>query len=703
MIKVLIFISVSALIINFFIPNNQIFLSGEYLFSFDYVGHAKNIYQEFFLQKNLLFNSAQCPDCPAFFHVSLWHSFIVQFYLSLGQILGLNPLIYDLLATILSQLLSLYFFTKLLLGKIHKFPFIIASLVFIFFPNKIYLLPSATKDGLIHALLLSSLSIYLYLLKNLENFSLKLSLFLGLLSSVFLNLAISHFPLWFYGLSTITILHLRHVFKNVKHFIISSAIVVAIVLITNQPLVISYFRSGQAHHLTDFYPLSLSDSLTAAAFLSGAGTISTTLFFALVLVLLLIARSTHKFKFLLTATYSLTAIILSGLGYSFAFNHLPFLVHLRSLYRLTFFQLVVVFVFIYLGTSQLLTKSKIKALTLCAFLLYYLASGIQANTSLFHTSQVPVEYFQAAAYLKSIPSSKIYFPAYWSTTYPNMTGNYSWLSDPLVRNPTLYTNPFTSFFSLPALVQLESIPSSPLISQTRSLIDYSHSPQDIISALEYLGIRYLILDTNYFWSKNFPQFDVDKLSSLLTPQRQFGHISVYTLPDKSSLCQPAYGDFRLGFCHSPSSSRLVNKTPLDLELDKLAAAKTNLLKKNPAVRLPNYIVNANLRQLINQSGVFIPVPVYTADNTITDIYRQSLPPGDFQLFIPLLKLPLGNASFLIVRADDDFLKRLASNSQISSFSWEKIDIQLEKSAILSISTEGQGSIIFGDPLIVKSK
>lgn len=709
----LLLISIVIFLLYFFstaIGRHTAFLSGEFLFSFDYWGHVNELIRNHLLSTEKIFNLAQCPECYTFNQNSAWMKIWVLSFLGLGSILGIHPFVYYLFVIISSQLVGLYFFVRLTLKRFVKFPFLIASLAFIFFPQKIYLFPSGTLDGFIHALMLIGLGLFIYLLRHLSVFSstqlTKYSLALGLVLSFFLHIGISHLPIILYLLLVIAVWHFRFLYRQFKAFPILVISVVLVVITINLPFVISEIRVGDTHYLTNFNPLTWKDAFTAGASLAGADPVFTFAFFFLVFFLLLSAHVSRQQKMLWVGLYIFTALLLTGgrMGstylYQFLFSYFPLFNHLRSLYRFIFLQDLILFLVIYFGLQHFRRWTKI---ILACLILIYLATYITHNTNLFHTASIPREYFDAASYLKSKPEKKVYFPAYWSSTSPTMTDNYNWLK--LVkpaRNTTLYTNPFTSLFSLPNIVHFENINLSQQQVELRALIDYSRDPEEIVKALEFAGIRYLIVDKNYLWNKNFPEVNLEKLTQEPVLDQQFGNIFIYRLNDRSGVCLPAYGDYLLGYCHNDENPKyLINKKLSDYILDNLNGYR---LERNKKVRIPDFIVNVPTRLIVLEKKIATPQPIYQTDNNISSIYSINVSPGEYKLFVPVLKLSSESNIFrdsrLEIRLGETTLGRIAPYSNKEGMAWEEIEVSTSQPEVLTVSSEGLGFIVLSDPVLI---
>jgi len=721
----LISILVSATIVaNFVMGKRTVFLTGEFLFSFDYLGHVKNILQNYLFSRENFFKQSQCSGCPSFYHVSSWYMLWVFSFLSIGQIVRIAPFLFYLLVNIVVQLFFLYLFVKLIIGKFKVWPFLIASAFFIFAPHKVYLIPSATLDGVIYGLMVGAITLLVFIFNHLSNFKTKqiilYSIFLGLILSFFLNIAISHLPIIFYTVFTISLLYTFKIIrsKNLSKMIFVFAPVLIVVIILNLPIVLSQLLTGDKYLLTDFNVLSWFDGLTAGSILAKANPILTGLFFLITIGLLSVSKISLYKKCGILLAYFLLAFLLTGgrIGnfslYQYVFSYFPLMGYMRSLYRFIFFEILIIFIILYLGLKQLfeVRKGIIQSigLIISLFLVFFLGQSALSQADRFSSGLLPEDYFRAARYLNSKSEKKIYFPTYGPSGNETMSGNYIWFRNKK-SSPTLYSNPFTSLFAVSDLVYTEGYQlDSPWEGQLRALINYQNSPEEIRSYLSNLRIKYLVLDKNYLWNKNFPDFDLSKFTQTLVLDKEFGNISIYQIPDSSTECRPSYGDFIVGYCYDlQNPSFLINKTPKDYVLDKLVINNsTSVIQRNKRVRIPDIIVNPDIRLKLIEQKILVPFRVYQADNMVENIFVKKLQAGSYKLYFPILKLSAADRIFkntqVEVQLDGRVIQRFLPYSAYHGMFWEEVSLDINKPSVLSIGTKGEGSVVFGNPLLFES-
>jgi hypothetical protein len=715
--KIIVLITSVLLSISISIPKNTTVLGGEYLFSFDYLGHLNN------LVKNHIFDITEfkyqtvCRECPAFYHVSSWYMGWVIALLGIGQILGIHPFVFYLIVVINSQILALYYFVKNIFGKVALFPFAIAAWVFITHPHKIYLMPSATVDGLIYAVLIA-LATSLWTVRkkvyigDFTNFW-KLSVFSGVLFGFFLNIGIAHFPIALYMSLAI---YLSAFFplkrKNILHLLLSGSIMVLTAAVLNFPLIYSQILTGNAHSLTSFDILGRIDSLYSGMITAGADkTTYITLTFT-ALLLLLVSRFSVKNKLRILIIYILTAYILAGgkIGpyriYGIVFDYAPFMEHMRGVYRFIFLEIGLLFIAIYSGLTNMHQRKK--KLILVAASLILMSTTIQyvrLNGNLFQSAIIPADYREADNYLNRSPGKTIYLPAYWNNSSPSISGSYEWLNI-TPRGPSLYTNPFSSIFYAPGLLNFERANLTQSQSQLRYVVDHNNEPGKILQGLEYNGVTNLIIDKNYFWYKNFPKFDINYFSQNIQPATTFGKLEIYKLNDRSDDCKSAYGDFLLGYCLRSDPKILIDKKIQDYLLDQMSGNMKYYMKSNNKVPLPNFVVNTTAREEIIRSGILMPVSIYQGDNRASDIFTLNLNKGKYKLFVPILQFNKGLNIFgnesISVKQDGAVIRVIEPYGAYQGMVWNEIDLEVNKRSLVSLDLSGMGFIVLGNPLIINN-
>lgn len=707
--------------INIFVQRNIVILSGEFLFSYDYIGHVKNLVENKLLNQEEFFRISQCVDCPTFYNYSAWSSLWVVLLLSLGQIVGLHPFVYFIFIMVVIEIVFLYVFAKLLFGKFNMYAFIIASLFFIFNPHMVYQMPSATQDGVIFGILMGIIALWIFLLTHLSTITKKkliwFSLSLGILLSFCLNIGISHFPLIFYTLIGIGLYFFTTIKNYSEKFFLIILINVFIVFLSNFPIILSQIISGDTHYLTSFNAMTFIDGLTAGYHTAGLDRKLILLFFGMVIWLLCITKIKLRQKMWLLIFYLILVFIMAGgqIGnlsiYEFIFNHLPFMEHMRSLHRFIFYQIIILFIIIYLGLTRLLQdKRKINniiGITIGIIFLLINCIYIIENENRFHSGKIPHEYFLVDSYLKNKTEKKVYFP-FGPLGNESLSSNYNWLPEQKYIIPTLYSNPFTSIFMLQNILSVEDYQiSTPQEAQLRSLVNMTDL-KGSINSLTYLGVKYLIVDHNYLWNKNFPEVNIGDISQHAKLDKKFGNIDIYLLENKQKACKPAYGDFLAGYCYNQTNPQyLINKTVQDFVLDRLHLAHQYELTKSKGVRIGDLIVNPATRAKVIEEKILIPFIIYQADNMVKNIYNKTLQKGDYTLFIPVLTLSPADKLFqnerMEVRINDKIIKTIILYGARHGITWEKITLNIPDTSTLSINTNGQGLMIFGNPLLFTSK
>lgn len=732
--KLLIFVAIIyllALALSLIIGQNTVILSGEYPFSFDYFGHVSAILKDFQDQPQTLLTLTTCIDCPEFYVYSRWFALLYYSFLGIGKYLGLHPFVFYISMGFLGEAIALYLLVRSLNLRFSSIAFLAAFFAFSYSPYKIRILSSGTMYHLHHAAMTLVLASWAFFLNNLKTHQIKLKHLLLFASSItlFFHVSINYLPIFIYTLVILVIVSFKSLITHIRQSLIFLGLSFSLALLLNFPMLLSLLRTGNTHSYSSYNALQIKDSLMANMFSPFPGppspvyTLSVSIFFLVMIFNFFNSQIPKKYKFFLAVVYFGVAIFMSGnqipLHFtSTIFSHLPLMDSLRSLHRFLYFQLIIFFLVIYTGILHL--RGSLKLLLSClfsivlafpTFVFLYHVIFIAPSNFLAHSGKLPAEYFQAAQFLDTLQGSKIYLPHYGVHLNGSLTGNYSWLDVNVPQNSeSIFTNPFTSLFSVPDLIFTEGYQlSTPQEAQLLYLLSYDRPPEEISTALSNLGIKYVVIDHNFFWNKNFPAFDIAKLENSFKLLSKFGRISIYAVEDHSANCTPSYGDFRLGYCYSPQTFKLlINRTPQDQTLDNLVLTQPSyVLTENPKAKISRTIVNPQLRWESIANGLLIPFPVFQVDNAPqSEIFTRLVFPGNYALFIPVFKQSIVNWSFqdsiLEVYLGDALQSTISPYSSQPGIHWEEISIPAESLAPLTITAKGHGFIVLGPPLLIPS-
>lgn len=721
----LLLLAIGLLITNFFIDKQTAYLTGEQVFSFDYTGHLRNVVHDFSADKSAWLQTNDCLGCPDFYHYSRWYSFVNLFIFSIGNLLHIHPFLFYIFLTISVQLVAIYISFRLLFKEIQWFAFLVASSVFIILPvNFLYL--GSGLYSFHHAFLLLSLSLAVRILRDIEEISCKKAIQWGVLTgavgSFFLNVSIGFFPIFLYSFLGVFIFFYRkwaHSWKKIACF---SVTVMGFVALLNIPVVFSVLLRGNPREFFAYHKLSLLDSFTAGvtlvpAHLQSILPILVIIFFFAIIVLLIKSNLSRKQVLLLTSLYFSIAILLSGdIVYDFVFRHFPLIGSLRSLHRLIVFEEIVLLFVVYIGLVTLLRTGKFLDRSLAILFSFILIvipyTFIRDNWGYLNKISVPDEYFQADAYLSENSDKKIYFPAYLPIGQ-GINNNYSW-SQVTSLQATLYQNPFTSLFAVPNLVMFERYP---MVTQkqmeVRALLDYGNDSEKIVKAMKNFGIRYVVLDRNFFWQKNFPAFNYDKLVSHLTLVKSFGNIDVYQVKSSTKKCKKSYGEYSYGFCHVEQGEKpdyLLNINKEEYLIETYEPRKNKYIPLMEQKNIYPYISDPSLQMyLIDKKAIYSDV--MTIDNqqgTLNgNLFQKKIDAGRYTLIIPLVKVSDDQTFFkesvLQVYVDDRRIASLKPQGIKSGLAFEVIPFDLENEGIVSIRINGSGYLVMKNPYILEQE
>jgi hypothetical protein len=392
--------------------------------------------------------------------------------------------------------------------------------------------------------------------------------------------------------------------------------------------------------------------------------------------------------------------------YNMLFDYLPLFNHLRSLYRLTVIQNIIIFISIVAGLTKLLNnRNKLSALltlALSLFLLVYIAKNLTLINRLFHKIDLPQEYLEASAFIDKLPGKKVYFPPLWSPQNPSMSSSYAWKSNN-VFGPSLYTNPFTSLTPAEGIVNFESVNLTPKMQELRYFAYKSVYDSSQLSQLEKLGIKYVILDKYYLWSDFAPLANIDL--SGLEIVKKIGEIYIYKFSTSNVSCIPSYGNFKKDYCLSDNPKILVDRNSQELLLDRLSTQKKYKFKKYHSTKYPNFIVDVSKRIEILESGVLQPQKINFLEKPNPKIFYSSVKNGEYLVFVNIFSLEnssIVDNSGLIIRSDE---KEHILDTHVSGtgFQWLKYEVKALSESDIVIGKYGSSPIIIGDPVIIPKK
>jgi len=334
---------------------------------------------------------------------------------------------------------------------------------------------------------------------------------------------------------------------------------------------------------------------------------------------------------------------------------------LRAVHRLIVFEEIVLLFIIYTGIAALLRSAYFGRRCLVILLSFILIAVpsifIINNWKYLNEMSVPDEYFQVDAYLAQNQDEKIYFPAYLPIGQ-GINDNYTWSKNDSLQ-PTLYQNPFSSLFSIPKTITFERYP---FVNQNtmdmRALFDYSNNPDKILGAMRDFGTRYLILDRNFLWQKNFPTFDYSKITSQLMLVRSFGNIDIYQLKEATKKCKKAYGEYAYGYCHVEPGERpnyLLNMSKEEYLITSYQPQKDDLLSllRSDVINVYHGIPSPLLEVFLTEKKVAY-ADVMTMETHYSDkllgateayLFQKEIGAGQYQLVVPILKVTKDQSFF----------------------------------------------------------
>lgn len=709
-----------SLVISLLIESNRFFLAGEYNFSFEYFQHVANILTDFRTIDGELLRSSVCINCVDIYNYSRWYTLFKHSFLGLGTLLGLHPFISYIFLSISLQCIALYLCFKIFFKQFHWLSFIVASAVLIITPYKFKLIGSGSLYSFHYAFLISFLSLFIYLLQHLNKIKMRklvlISVSTGIIVSFFLNISIGYAPILAYATILVCIYFYKQILKSIPKFLILSLIIGLIPVLINLPMVLSIIFRDSGRHYTNFNSFLWQDAITSAWFMFSNHTKLGVFFYMMTVILFLVSQINVRTKLVLLGVYTFIFLILLGNNlffplYGYLFHHLPLMDTIRSSHRYIFFEIFILVIFIFTGLNAFhFSESKLKQLlekAMGLLLIFVLLINLYTSLNHVHSSVLPEEYFEASEYISNSKLSTIYFPAYMPI-HNSMTGNYSWLQEDSIGDRTIYKNPFTSLLAVPNMRHVETYHTDIRSQELRNLINYTNEPDAIIEALQYKGIEQLVLDKNFNWSEQFPEFDISKIEDSLQLQKQFGNIYIYQLRALPEKCIPSYGNFKNGYCITKANpTTLIGRTQVDYALDQITQSNTintiSFIEK--ATNIHHIIPYPPLTDYVLQNKIYISIPVIGVDEPISDLLTATITQsGSYILAFPVLYVEKETEMYqkmnITVRLNGKTIKTITPYNQIPNFSWAVIPIKTEDNAIVTISTVGTGFVVFGEPMII---
>lgn len=716
---VLTLVVIVSFIINIFISKNTIFFAGEYIYSFDYFGHVNNIINDY-LRLGLSVDNTNCNDCPDFYHYSRWYSLVKIGYLSIGQLLHLNAFVFLVLSMTCLLLIGLYIFSRICFKNFYIIPFLIASYFYIFYPYR-YSLFVETHDGTIHSSILILISLVIILFRNFEKFNSKqlfiYSFLAGIFFSSFFNINIGYIPIVFYLVLICSTFFLKYLFTSFNKIVILVTASIIPVIVINIPLFNSLIHSGNSRHYEGYYSFGLVDSFSSGLILAQTNGYIQIAIAIIILISLVFSTLSIKDRIYLVILYIVFAVLLLGKNspvniYDWIFYNLPFGDSLRSTYRLFFFQMVIIYIFVYHLILWLYLrkerKSKILFLVVVTALIILPALHIKQHSNYILRLQLPSEYFIAQKFLNTLKGNKLYYP-YGIYGVKNLSNSYNWSNPAYKESIVIYKNPFTSLLPINNIVQFEKYPLlSPYLLELRNVTDMQKTAKYIIFALSRRNINYIIYDDNYNWDSIDSRVNLADLKKEMTIFKRIGNLYVFKIPKLKDVCEKSYGDFRATLCFTIDSPKhFINRSSEEYILDTVMNDNKMKMKINSTAIYYRNILNPSLHEILLSNNIFISDQMLQIEGNQKKIFSiDYLKKGKYYLFIPIVKInPIYNTigmGSLLIKVNNSSIKYIDSYEQCSGVKSYKIPINIIKEGSnLAIDTVSNGYIVFNSyPLLL---
>lgn len=713
------------IIANHFINPHLAFISGEHIFSFDYFGHIKNILTEFYSNPQLLLQTNICENCPYIYHYSRWHALINFIVLSGGQLLKMNPFVYEIVFSLtvvtISTYLSIYFLNN---QRVNPVAFLISNAVFsVILLNFIFL--GSGRYPIQTSVLFLCIAYTIGYAKSVNRISNKNTFQVGVTSGVlgfiFLNTGVEFLPIYIYSVVIILLLPILRNTKLLVNQILTILISLGTTALLNFPITISLILNGNARRFDGFIPLTKTGSF----FLALTSNLNTEMgnlvpnyiyiFLSGLILLLMIAfiksRSVAVYCF---CTYIVSAILMQGnFIYAFIFKHAPFMDSLRSVHRLTAFQHITIFIVIYCGLLALLGSRnsllKRSAVIIAVILVFISFKYAFSNLTYPDSVRIPDEYFRLNEKLAKLPGKKVYFPPYLPPSQL-LQGNYNWFTG-TPKGILLYTNIFSSLFTTSGIQLTEHYEVGLKPMEIRSLLDLRNSYSDLQQSLMTQNIQYLVLDKNFAWDKNFPGFELDRFVKPFRLLSASGNLYLYEIKANPTTCPTAYGQFTNRYCYITHNEEmpqnLINISNDDFLLQHHKPTSNEKLESVNGAKYYEGIPTPALQDYLLLTGIPY-LGFFTLDNEESGrslIYRKHLEKGDYVLVINSIKmvlnqeLPPTQNIEIVVNANS--VARVSPYSSVPGIYSSKIPIHITNDGWVNVYIGAKGSSNMSEPYLIE--
>lgn len=605
-----ILIYIVLLFITYLLPENFVLLCGEFQYSLDYPGLIKEI------QKNIDFSNPAnlfgCPGCDLIFPYSWYFSLRYFQYLSISDLIGINPFLYFVVSGVIIQLVAVYVFFRFGLNykKISKINLLLTSSLLILPVYKATLLCSGTSYAINHSMVLLDIAFVLFVINKTSTLKRYKLLLIGglanILAYITIALAINYVPIIFYAVIIICAVKIKAIIRNFKSISIIVFTFAITFFITNYQWLINLsgfsnqkFFSAPANN--EFF----LDALTGRYFIDDIGfrILSPLFLIFLLITIIALVNINLSYKKILIFTYALLIILLMGNRfqpdiYGLLFYNFPLMNTIRSSHRLYVFIFIIQMIFTYNVMEHLRLNSIIRY-GIYRLLLILICIILIINSYLVLQSQVqkvivPDDYNNAKKYIEeNYPNSKIlYLPYYTGTLTNQFTWSYS--TKPRLNN-FVYQNPFLSIYYLPNQLSIfdwyNYPPNEFHLDRLNNLYLSKHTKNDIPSEnnLDILEIDIIIVDKYSDALKKLSVINQDSIIKLA----EFGEIEIYKRKEYS--CIPYYGNIlnERGYCFSHTvPQHLYKKTKLEFLFETKFNKVGKTLKINKDTNIISYNVSS---------------------------------------------------------------------------------------------------------------
>lgn len=528
------------------ILSQYISMTGESLYSFDYLHLLIWTVKDWIEYPHLFLQSQACNECPGFGMYNRWTMFWFYLILTPGQFLKLNPLIWYFIVGFLLQFVGIHLLSRQLLVKLSRKVIFFVTLLYVTIPIRYEQFLNQWEYSFVHGFLLmySSILLKIFHRRSIE----RIDIYIGICSlSGLIIFGIGHLPITIYlTIIFFIVSNLRHMSRSFLFFSgIKYAQISLSALLINIPIALSVLLNQSTIRTYSNYYVGMGiDEVLSLGFIryreyiDAMNQIPYSILIpalGLLATLMILFGGFNRNKFIM---FSLLLLIfgITSLGYPLPFfqKYLPFFETMRASYRFFIFVQITLLI-AFLSALHNIQFSKNGSKKYIITMIFILIANLNLlfiikNINLPNIIRLPSEYQKVYDEMHDSPHGRyVYFPITLND-YHGFNQDFSWTN----QSPSVFfwwQNPFYSW--LPSRNIHHPIPSmmnASLFSETKRLMSLNDQ-EGLLQLLKQAQINYIIIDKYYYWSREIPAFELDEFTEKkeLKLMNDYGKIEIYSI------------------------------------------------------------------------------------------------------------------------------------------------------------------------------